>query len=171
MDTFMDKLAEKLNAEEIIQANRAADIDQKIQKKQQEELAVLKEEFARLQEELAAVQGALVTLQGSMGKMQKSMETLLAGTNDHVHKENVKVYRNVQAVVVEESVKQAESIRALAETVEMMKREAEEAAEAATAKKTPAIWKGILGVGIVTMLLTAGLVTVQILTYLGILAI
>lgn len=146
MDAFMDKLAQKLNAEEIIQANRSADIDQKLQKKQQEELAVLQAEFDKLQEELAA-------LQGDMGSLQKSMESLLAGTNDYVHKENVKVYRNVQAVVVDEAAKQAESIRTLTEMVEAMRAEA---AEAAAVKKTPGILKGILAVAVIAMLLAAG---------------
>lgn len=159
MDTFMDKLAEKLNAEEIIQANRSADIDQKIQKKQQEELAVLQVEFDKLQKEFEAIRE-------NIGKLQKIVEAQHAGTNDHVHKENVKVYRNVQAVVVDEAAKQAESIRLLSETVEAMKAEA---AAAAAVKKTPGILKGILGVSIVTMLLTVGLVAFQVLLYLGIL--
>ena len=159
MDTFMDKLAEKLNAEEIIQANRSADIDQKIQKKQQEELAVLQVEFDKLQNEFEAIRE-------NIGKLQKIVEVQHAGTNDHVHKENVKVYRNVQAVVVDEAAKQAESIRILSETVEAMKAEA---ATAAATKKTPGILKGILWVSIVTMLLTAGFVAFQVLLYLGIL--
>lgn len=158
MNTFMDKLAEKLNAEEIIRANRSADIDQRIQKKQQEELAVLQMEFDKLQNEFA-------TIQESIGKLQKIVEAQHAGTNEHVHKENVKVYRNVQAVVVDEAAKQAESIRILSETVEAMKAES----AAAAVKKTPGILKGILGVSIVTMLLTAGLVAYQVLLYLGVL--
>ena len=158
MDGFMDKLAEKLNAEEIIQANRSADIDQKIQKKQQEELAVLQVEFDKLQKEFAV-------MQENIGKLQKIVEAQHAGTNDHVHKENVKVYRNVQAVVVDEAAKQAESIRVLSETLEAMRAEAARAA----ARKTPGILKGILGVSIVTMLLTAGFVVFQVLLYLGIL--
>lgn len=159
MDAFMDKLAEKLNAEEIIQANRSADIDQKIQKKQQEELAVLQLEFDKLQKEFAA-------MQENIGKLQKIVEAQHAGTNDHVHKENVKVYRNVQAVVVDEAAKQAESIRVLSETVEAMRAEA---AQAAAAKKTPGVLKGILGVSIITLLLTAGFAAFQVLLYLGIL--
>ncbi len=159
MDTFMDKLAEKLNAEEIIQANRSADIDQRIQKKQQEELAVLQIEFDKLQNEFA-------TIQESIGKLQKIVEAQYAGANEHVHKENVKVYRNVQAVVVDEAAKQAESIRILSETVEAMKAES---AAAAAVKKTPGILKGILGASIVTMLLTAALVAYQVLLYFGIL--
>lgn len=158
MDAFMDKLAEKLNAEEIIQANRSADIDQKIQKKQQEELAVLQMEFDKLQKEFAA-------MQENIGKLQKIVEAQHAGTNEHVHKENVKVYRNVQAVVVDEAAKQAESIRILTETVDAMRAEA----AAAAVKKTPGILKGILGVSIITMLLTAGFVAFQVLLYLGIL--
>ncbi|MBR5247364.1 MAG: hypothetical protein IKV27_00195 [Lachnospiraceae bacterium] len=158
MDTFMDKLAEKLNAEEIIQANRSADIDQKIQKKQQEELAVLQVEFDKIQNEFEAIRE-------NIGKLQKIVETQHAGTNDHVHKENVKVYRNVQAVVVDEAAKQAEGIRLLSETVESMKAES---AAAVAVKKTPGILKGILGISIVTMLMTAGLVAYQVLLYFGI---
>ncbi len=158
MHNFMDKLAEKLNADEMIRANRSADIDQRIQKKQQEELAVLQVEFDKLQREFEAVQNNIV-------KLQKIVEAQSAGTNDHVHKENVKVYRNVQAVVVEEAAKQAESIRILTENVEAMKAEA----AAASVKKTPGILKGILGVSIVTMLLTVGFVAFQVLLYLGIL--
>ncbi len=158
MHNFMDKLAEKLNADEMIRANRSADIDQRIQKKQQEELAVLQVEFDKLQKEFEAVQNNIV-------KLQKIVEAQSAGTNDHVHKENVKVYRNVQAVVVEEAAKQAESIGILTETVEAMKAEA----AAASVKKTPGILKGILGVSIITMLLTVGFVAFQVLLYLGIL--
>lgn len=39
-----------------------------------------------------------------------SMEGFLEKANDYVHKENVKVYRNVQAVVVEEAKKQTEAL-------------------------------------------------------------
>ncbi len=157
MDAFMDKLAQKLNAEEIIQANRSADIDEKLQKKQQEELAVLQSEFDKLQQQLAA-------MQGDMSKLQNSMEALLAGTNDYVHKENVKVYRNVQAVVVDEAAKNAESISVLAGLVESMKEEA----AAAAVKKTPGILKGILTLTILTMILAAGSVAFQVLRFLGV---
>ncbi len=155
MDAFMDKLAQKLNAEEIIQANRSADIDEKLHKKQQEELAVLQVEFDKLQKQILA-------MQGDLGRLQKSMEALAAGTNDHVHKENVKVYRNVQAVVVDEAAKNAEAISALAQSVEAMKE------EASAVKKTPGIFKGILTVGILTMILTAGSAAFLILTFLGV---
>ena len=116
-------------------------------------------EFAKLQQEFAA-------MQENIGKLQKIVEAQHAGTNDHVHKENVKVYRNVQAVVVDEAAKQAESIRILTETVDAMRAEA---AQAAAAKKTPGVLKGILGVSIITLLLTAGFAAFQVLLYLGIL--
>ncbi len=155
MNSFMDKLAEKLNAEEIIRANRSADIDQKLQKKQQEELEILQVEFDKLQKEFGAVQESIANL-------QKVVEAQCAGTNEHVHKENVKVYRNVQAVVVEEAAKQAESIRVLAETVETMKAEASK-------KKTPGIQKSIFVLLLANLLLCAGFVAFQVLLYLGVL--
>lgn len=45
-------------------------------------------------------------LEALLGKTQE----LLGGTQDFVHKENVKVYRNVQAVVVEELKKQTDNL-------------------------------------------------------------
>lgn len=159
MDTFMDKLAEKLNAEEIIQANRAADIDELVQKKQKEELAVLQMEFDKLQKEFAE-------LQDGIGKLQKIIEAQREGINDHVHKENVKVYRNVQAVVVEEGGKQSESIQNLAGLVEGMNAQID---ALRAPRKTPGIQKAILGISIVTMLMAIGCVAFQVLLYLGIL--
>ena len=43
-------------------------------------------------------------------KQMTSLEELFKQSDEFVHKENVKVYRNVQAVVVDEFKKQAESI-------------------------------------------------------------
>ena len=40
------------------------------------------------------------------------MNALKEQVTDYVHKENVKVYRNVQAVVVEELTKQTETLQA-----------------------------------------------------------
>lgn len=45
-----------------------------------------------------------------LSEMKTNMETQLGGVNDFVHKECVKVYRNVQAVVGEENNKQSENL-------------------------------------------------------------
>lgn len=50
------------------------------------------------------------TLNAQIGEMKTNMETQMGGFNEFVHKECVKVYRNVQAVVSEENSKQSENL-------------------------------------------------------------
>lgn len=54
----------------------------------------------------AALEGIKETAAGNMEKI----EVLFKEADDFVHKENVKVYRNVQAVVVEEAEKQTQAL-------------------------------------------------------------
>ena len=188
METFMDKLAEKLNAGEIIKANRAADTEQ-MEKQQsrlleyercleqmcqanqnlQQTVAELKTQnageqdaFSQLQKSVEVLQHAVNMQQKSVDELKKSMEEMSVRTNDFVHKENVKVYRNVQAVILEENAKQGENLKEITAAVESLKREVE------APKQTPGILKGILGVSIVGMLLAAGSVVFQLLVYLQI---
>ncbi len=49
------------------------------------------------------------TLETQLADMKSVLETQLSGANEFVHKECVKVYRNVQAVVGEENNKQSEN--------------------------------------------------------------
>lgn len=151
MDTFMDKLAQKLNAQEMIKANSAADAEEMDQLKNQ--LREYDECLAQMQQankELRAVNHAMETLMSetiapevtklseesvaAIRKMQqenteklqelqqeyttkleeirqnteeledlrKHLDEKLDGSDENVHKECVKVYRNVQAAVVEE---------------------------------------------------------------------
>ena len=155
MDTFMDKLAQKLNAQEMIKANSAADAEEMDQLKNQ--LREYDECLAQMQQankELRAVNHAMETLMSetiapevtklseesvaAIRKMQqenteklqelqqeyttkleeirqnteeledlrKHLDEKLDGSDENVHKECVKVYRNVQAAVVEENEKQ-----------------------------------------------------------------
>ena len=159
MDTFMDKLAQKLNAQEMIKANSAADAEEMDQLKNQ--LREYDECLAQMQQvnkELRAVNHAMETLMSetiapevtklseesvaAIRKMQqenteklqelqqeyttkleeirqnteeleelrKHLDEKLDGSDENVHKECVKVYRNVQAAVVEENEKQTEAI-------------------------------------------------------------
>ena len=159
MDTFMDKLAQKLNAQEMIKANSAADAEEMDQLKSQlreydeclaqmqqvnKELKAINQEklmsetiapeVTKLSEEgVAALQklqqenteklealeqqytAKLEELQQStevLDELQKHVDEKLSTTEENVHKECVKVYRNVQAVVVEENEKQTEAIAA-----------------------------------------------------------
>ena len=63
-----------------------------------------------MQEQAAKVQEVVMELSAVVDKNQKEIEDWFKQADDFLHKENVKVYRNVQAVVVEEVEKKAELI-------------------------------------------------------------
>mgnify|MGYP000033038898 FL=1 len=179
MDTFMDKLAQKLTAQEMIKANAAADAA---------ELSRMREQTAEYEKLFAEMQGSseknaenaqkvqelveagiariekmqcesqaseelkqlLTELKEQQANLEKAQTEQFEQLTDHVHKENVKVYRNVQAVVVDETAKQNEINSKTLSSV---------------SKKLSAV----LGISIVALLVsTAGLVF-QILVYLHIL--
>lgn len=193
MDTFMDKLAQKLNAQEMIKANAAADAAELSRFKEQnaeyeallqqikdssgqnaenaeklaqnaekigQSAALVGQNAAKLEKglettrqsaaqiEQAAIkveQGAVKVEQGAekaeqnaakieslvaaciakieemqavshdteelnaqLGEFKKILTEQMEQLTDHVHKEDVKVYRNVQAVVVDETAKQSD---------------------------------------------------------------
>ncbi|WP_251206258.1 coiled-coil domain-containing protein [Acetatifactor aquisgranensis] len=202
MDMFMDKLAQKLTAQEIIKANTAADVEElnklknqiaeyneclaKLQKLiddgagklagiqiEESELAhLVGESYGRmkmLQQDVENLQGTIEQQQERIDGMEKSaavrmeamsasvlnqLEALASQTEvlsatvgakidqlcgqleaqatgglserldqveENVHKECVKVYRNVQAVMVEESGKQNEAMDGAKADVEAVK--------------------------------------------------
>lgn len=170
MDMFMDKLAQKLNAQEIIKANTTAEMEEldklrnrvseynecldRLQRLVDESAAKLNgasgesaAEINRLAEESIAkireIQqdaAGLEKLGGQMNSMSSKiteqlermngavsekmdqltmrmeekpkdgLEEKFAAAEEGVHRECVKVYRNVQAVVMEESGKQTETL-------------------------------------------------------------
>ena len=189
MDMFMDKLAQKLNAQEIIKANTAADTEELNRLKNQvaqynecldklrklidestEEMKgasqesaagigrLLEESLAKIREirqestdaaddkvnglaesvnthfdslngqldavnlNLDNVTNAVSEIRDQMASVQENkkddgLEERFASVEENVHKECVKVYRNVQAVVVEESGKQAKALEEIAAKV------------------------------------------------------
>ncbi len=58
----------------------------------------------------SAVEQQNSTLDSRLGEMNTNIETQLNNSNEFVHRECVKVYRNVQAVVGEENSKQSENL-------------------------------------------------------------
>lgn len=161
MDNFMDKLAQKFNAQEVIKANSQAEAAEmkklqlqvaeyekilqemrklnyknselsekidglvgenadKIQGLQEEEtklLSVLRnltDEQTRMREEELARKEAERIEETKRTEEQKQqlteLEECFKQSNEFVHKENVKVYRNVQAVVVDELKNQTEAL-------------------------------------------------------------
>lgn len=159
MDNFMDKIAQKLNSQEVIRANSAADAAQieKLQEQVREydacmkemrklnlknveneqkiqELLIKNEEcvqklfdecsmgmqqitqecLTKMQtvnsksEKAAQIEEALEDMRKLSAANMSKIDELFKQSDDYVHKENVKVYRNVQAVVIEEMEKQAQ---------------------------------------------------------------
>jgi len=158
MDTFMDKLSQRFNAQEIIKANSAADaakleqlqfqVEQynvclqemrKLQQKNSEMNNWMKGDLTKaaerldssvkkieegagknflsveeLQEKLGDVQEQLQSLLEKPESLNKEMmENLFRQSDEFNHKEDVKVYRNVQAAIVEENAKQLEKLTGL----------------------------------------------------------
>lgn len=192
MDTFMDKLAQKLNAQEIIKANTAAETEEMNQLKDRikeyheildqiqqftaksaeklENARVDGDEINRLVEESIAkieqmqqnnksveeLRNAAEELKNALAEQKNLVEELktalsekLESTNENIHKECVKVYRNVQAVVVEENNKQTESLTKSADGIK--------------GKLGP-----ILGISIAALAVSLGGVVFQVLVYLHI---
>lgn len=85
-----------------------------------------------------------------MAELETKLETLLTELTDHVHKENVKVYRNVQAVVEEETAKAGENVTGKLKSL---------------SGKTGAV----LGISIAALSLSAISVAFQLLVYFHIL--
>lgn len=197
MDTFMDKLAQKLTAQEMIKANMAADAEEmnKLKEKTREYAecleqmqklvdsgvikineaqkttevqmnaevkAVLEELKAQLAGQPEALESVKTlindvkcmtadldgTLKEKTGDLEAALSEKTGIVNESIHKECVKVYRNVQAVVVEENEKQSESL-------------------AATVNGLRGKLNAILGVSIAALILALGSVVIQVLNLLN----
>jgi DNA anti-recombination protein RmuC len=219
MDTFMDKLAQKLTAQEMIKANTAADTEELKQlrekikeydsclakmQKVSDELQAVKEELGNVVSDKIAPEIQKISDESSSKLEQAAAETALKlenakidtseieklinetrsriqqitdeslekireiqaaapqtnneeltqnlsdkieGSNDFVHRECVKVYRNVQAVIVEESGKQLE-------------------AQTGALKPLAGKIKAVMGVSVATLVISAIGVVLQILSFL-----
>ena len=197
MDMFIDKLAQKLTAQEMIKANMAADAEEmnKLKGKTKEYAEALEQikklvedgvgrlraakvdgkEIDRLVEEsiakineikadddrkdvetAAAVEALKAETIAALEAVKEQISEKLESSNENVHKECVKVYRNVQAVVVEENNKQTESLKeAMKETV------------TAAVKGFKGKLVAILIFSILSFLLAAGSVALQIMEMLN----
>lgn len=137
MDTFMDKIAQKINAQEIIKANHAAETAEMA--KIQEEYANAIQEMRKLNlrnvelteqvqqliagsferieqyaEKIKETNSISEQLEGLTEKLEKSnieqMQVMFKESDEYAHKENVKVYRNVEAVIQNQSKVTAEQV-------------------------------------------------------------
>jgi len=130
MDTFIDKLAQKKNAQEMIRANSAAEaakMDQmqkqmkaydelmqeirRVNIKTAENVDNVRDLLAQCMEKLESLEkesGQAEDVEKQLAGIKSLLEERLTQSEEFMHSENVKVYRNVQAVVVDETKRQAE---------------------------------------------------------------
>ncbi len=127
MDTFIDKLAQKFTAQEMIRANSAAEAkENKRLREQVETYEAVIQEMKRLnlknmesanqvnqlaQEGCDSIKKIMEELTIEKPQDAQKMEELFTQLDDSIHKENVKVYRNVQAVVNDGLNEQTESLK------------------------------------------------------------
>ena len=133
MDTFIDKLAQKKNAQEMIRANSAAEAAKMAQMQNQlnsydEVMQEIRRVNLKTSENVENMRKVLAEcmekLEGleTEGEDAGNVEQEIAGikallqerfmqSEDFMHKESVKVYRNVQAAFAEELAKQTEQTK------------------------------------------------------------
>lgn len=214
MDNFMDKVAQKLNSQEIIRANAAADaaalenlekqlvlfkeqmdkyddclqemrklnlkniesaqgvqaladkagekLDQTIGEVEAASVSKIKETSdlsiaginQTLSESLAKIaeikenSDSLDKMTENMSGLQSRLEELFRGLEDYTHSDNVKVYRNVQAAMIEELAKQTTTLKEEQEKI---------------AKSN----KSLLPMVVVTMVITIANIAITIARILG----
>ena len=100
VENFMDKLAEKIGAQDIIRANAQAEAMEAERTRQEAEQFKLQLEELRANEKehRAAIEDARNSIQET-GKTVAALTERLEQSETQVHDVGVQVYRNVQAVV------------------------------------------------------------------------
>lgn len=106
--------------------------------------------MAKMEEQVLKMQETVASLSEDLNKNQAEMKECFEKADDFLHKENVKVYRNVQAVVVEEVGNKAQEII--------------KASEEATSKAS----KPVLVFAVLGFIVAAASLVFQIFEYMGI---
>lgn len=126
MDTFIDRLAHKKSSQEMIQANSAADaakmeqlqnqvneydallqdmrkVNLKASENMEQMQQVIEEALKKIEavKETDDTEDTKAEMDDLFAELKKQMEELSLRSDDFLHKENVKVYRNVQASMAE----------------------------------------------------------------------
>jgi len=126
MDMFIDKLTQKFSAQDVIKANMAAEAKENKKLREKVEnyeslLQEMKEVNAKNMESAEKINQLAQTGCDNILKTveevketplgdKEYIENLFAKADDSLHKENIKVYRNVQAVVVDGLKEQTENL-------------------------------------------------------------
>ena len=129
MDNFMSKLSQKINVQDTIKANFMADMAEKehMKKQLQEYEAILQsmrnlylkqeennESFKAVAEKLEA----LGVAESEKPEILAEIKEIISKSDEFTHRECVKVYRNVQALLDEQNKKLAENTDVLKAKIE-----------------------------------------------------
>ena len=159
VENFMDKLAGKIGAQDIIRANAQAEAMEAERTKQEAEQFKLQLEELRKNEKehRAAIEDARASIQET-GKTVAALTERLEQNETQVHDVGVQVYRNVQAVVEKSRDKSAEEFKEVKSKLETVQVAVESTRNGA-----------VLALLIITLLVAGADLVLNILRILGIL--
>ena len=157
VENFMDKLAEKIGAQDIIRANAQAEAMEAERTKQEAEQFKLQLDELRKNEKehRAAIEDARVSIQET-GKTVAALTERLQQNETQVHDVGVQVYRNVQAVVEKGQEKNSEEFGEVKSKLECV--------QVAVETKN----KAVLPLLIITLLIAGADLVLNILRILGV---
>lgn len=101
MDTFIDKLAQKFSAQDMIRANLAAEAKEtrKLREKMESYESLLQEMRQINLKNMESAERVNQMLQEGAQTDREYLQEMFTKTDETLHTENVKVYRNVQAAI------------------------------------------------------------------------
>ena len=158
VENFMDKLAEKIGAQDIIRANAQAEAMEAERTKQEAEQFKIQLEELRAgeKEHRAAIEDARNSIQET-GKTIAALTERLEQNETQVHDVGVQVYRNVQAVVEKGQEKSLDEFKEVKHNIEAV----QVAVETKNRAVTPLL--------IITLLVAGADLVLNILRILGVL--
>ncbi|MBE5825701.1 MAG: hypothetical protein E7307_03600 [Butyrivibrio sp.] len=147
MDTFMDKLAEKVSASDIIKANAQAEAAENER---------LKQEAEQFRTQLENLKESEKQHRAIIEQTRDSLNSRMDESEARIHDVGVQVYRNVQAIVEKGQEKNTESFKDINSKLETL----QYAVESKNKAVTPLV--------VITLLVALGDLVFNILMFLGV---
>ena len=147
MDTFMDKLAEKVSASDIIKANAQAEAAENER---------LKQEAEQFRTQLENLKESERQHRAIIEQTRDSLNSRMDESEARIHDVGVQVYRNVQAIVEKGQEKNTESFKDINSKLETL----QYAVESKNKAVTPLV--------VITLLVALGDLVFNILMFLGV---
>ena len=113
MENLMGKIAEKISAQEMIKANTAAEAAYRKQiedqnEKYEEEIKVLRQNAQNMEERLGNLESGM---EERFNSLKEDIVKRVNESDEATHDVGVRIYRNVQASVIDEQKKQMNEIK------------------------------------------------------------